>query len=130
MRAVSRRLLARSFASELLKAPLKKQHLIQSLAAYLLETKQIKTLDMVLADITKELANRGHVAAEVITAREISSVARAAITELVKSTTGATTAELSESTSPDLIGGVKLTIPGRELDTSVKRQLQQLKAER
>lgn len=128
MRAVSRRLLAQTFVNELLKTPAKKQELIRSLAAFLIETKQVKMLDMVLADIIKELADRGHVAAEVVTARELSDSARAVITELVAATTNAKTVELSESTNPELIGGVKLTVPGRELDTSVKRQLQQLRA--
>ncbi len=129
MRTVSRRLLAQTFVDELLKAPEPeaKHYVVQSLAAFLIESKWVKELDMIVADIIKELAARGHVAASVITARELSDDARTAITELVQLATKAGIIELSEIINPDLVGGVKLTIPGRELDTSVKRQLQQLK---
>jgi len=127
MRTVSRRLLAQVFVEQLLKAPQNKAQLIRSLAAFLVEAKQTNALDMVLADISKELASRGHVAAEVVSARELSASARQAVTALVQSATNARSVELSERIEPSLIGGMTLRVPGRELDSTVKRQLQLLK---
>ncbi len=124
---VSRRVLAHAFVEELLKAPEKRPALIRSLAAYLLEAKHIKQLDLVMGDIAKELAARGHVTAEVVSAAALTDEARAAIKQFILEKTGATTTELTEKTDPSLIGGIRLTLPHHQLDTSVKKQLEQLK---
>lgn len=128
MRAVSRRMLARTFVTELLKAPLKQGQLARSLAAYLIETKQTKVLDMVIADIEKELMAQGYVTAKVISARSLSDAVRQAITDVVRQATKAQTIELEETINPELIGGMQLRLPSYELDATVRHQLQQLRS--
>lgn len=126
--AASRRILAKTFVEELLRAQTsaEKSRINRSLAAYIIETKQRKYTDMLLGDITKELAARGHVAARVSTAAPLDSSQRELVMRMVKDTTDAKTVELLEEVEPSIIGGIRLSVPGYELDASIKRRLTQL----
>ncbi len=126
--SVSRRLLAKIFIDQLEQTD-SKAKLTRSLAAYILERKQYKQTDMIINDIVAELARRGHVLARAMTAKPLSSEQRSTITATVAKATGARAVELIEEVEPAIIGGVRLTLPGRELDASIRRQLQQLQAE-
>lgn len=126
--AASRRVLAKTFVNELLRAKsaAEKTRLQRSLAAYVIEAKQQKHIDMLLGDISKELANRGHVAAYVTTAAPLAVAQRESVIRMIKDATIAKTVELLEEVEPSLIGGIRLSIPGYELDASIKRRLTQL----
>lgn len=127
--AASRRVLAQTFVSELLAAKdaAQKDRLKRSLAAYLIEVKQQKNVEMLLGDIARELAAKGYVATDVVTARPLSEAQRTSVITIVKDATGAKTVELLEEVEPSLIGGIQLKLPGHELDASIQRRLSTLK---
>lgn len=123
--AISRRLLAKSFADQLEKTGSVKK-LSRSLAAYLVDQKQIKQADLLLKDITAEMARRGHVLAEATTAHPLTDEQRRNITATVKQAEGAKTVELIEHVDPSVIGGIRLELPGQELNATIKRRLQSI----
>ena len=123
--AASRRVIARAFVDQL-QAGASTAKMVKALAAYLIVNKQHKSVDMVISDIVRELASRGRMLVQVTTARPLASDQRATIQKQMQKLLGVDTIELDERVEPDLIGGVKLNIPGRELDASIKKQLQQL----
>lgn len=126
----SRRHLAKTFVDELLaaKGAAAQNRLKRSLGAYVIEQKQEHQLDMLLSDITKELATRGHVVAHVTTARALSATQRQEVTKMIKDTTGARAVELLEHVDASTIGGIRLSLPGRELDATIKQRIRQLQA--
>lgn len=121
----SRRLLAKTFVDQLEQAG-SQTRLTRSLAAYLIEQKRYKQVDMLISDIETELASRGRVLARVTTAKPLAQAQRDTITTMIKDATDARTVELIEKVEPAIIGGVRLSIPGRELDATVRKRLQQL----
>lgn len=124
--AASRRVIARAFADQL-QAGASAAELVRSLAAYLIVNKQHKQADMVTSDIVRELAARGRVLVQVTTARPLAADQKQAIEKQMQKLLKADTIELDERVDPDVIGGAKIALPDRELDASVKRQLQMLR---
>lgn len=99
------------------------------LISYLAESKQLRMVELYMRDIQTELANRhGHVAAEVISARKLSSDVRQNLIKLVRDETDAKTVELMETIDEELIGGVLLRTPDAEMDNSVAKTLTKLRS--
>lgn len=65
--------------------------------------------------------------ATVVSAHELTVETKKALEAFVKQETTATTVSLSSMIEPAVIGGVKISIPGRELDQTIARQLTVLK---
>lgn len=129
MRIVSRRLLAKVFVDTFLAAKNQdeRDRLKKSLAAYVVETKGQKQLDMLLGDIAAALAARGNVVVHVTTATALSPAQQDSIGATAKEATNAISIELIEHVDLSIIGGVRLNVPGRELDATIKRRLQSLR---
>ena len=99
------------------------------LAAYLVDNKQRRQVDLFLRDIETELANEyGHLAADVTAARKLTSETKRALAEMLQRETGAKKVELIEDIDPELLGGVVVKTPEAELDASLKTKLTRLKA--
>ncbi len=99
------------------------------LAAYLVDNKQRRQVDLFLRDIETELANEyGHLAADVTAARKLTSETKRALAEMLQRETGAKNVELIEDIDPELLGGVVVKTPEAELDASLKTKLTRLKA--
>ena len=99
------------------------------LAAYLVDNKQRRQVDLFLRDIETELANEyGHLAADVTAARKLTSETKRALAEMLQRETGAKKVELIEDIDPELLGGVVVKTPEDELDASLKTKLTRLKA--
>ena len=128
MQALSRRSIATYVAGELARgktaAPL-----LQQVAGYLVEHKRTNQVELLVRDIEAILA-RDHkvVLAEVISARELSTGLIKNIEQFVKTSEGATQVEVNTSIDPSLLGGVIVRTPRAELDTTVRKQLNALKA--
>ena len=128
MQALSRRSIATYGAGELARgktaAPL-----LQQVAGYLVEHKSTNQVELLVRDIEAILA-RDHkvVLAEVISARELSTGLIKNIEQFVKTSEGATQVEVNTSIDPSLLGGVIVRTPRAELDTTVRKQLNALKA--
>jgi len=125
-RKLSRRDLAMYAARQLVDgAPQKK--IAMQLAAYLIESRRTNELSVVIRDIASALADLGHVSGTLLSAHELSASTIKAIEAYTKEKTGAPHISLDTIIDESVIGGMKLELPGRELDTTIARQLTILK---
>lgn len=122
---LSRRKIAAYFAERLLAG---KKTVATELAAYLVDTGRTRELDLIVRDIEAALAEHGELVADITSSRALTASASADIQAYLKKQTGATKVYLREAVDPDLLGGVKIGIPGSELDGTLRHRLNQLKA--
>jgi F0F1-type ATP synthase, delta subunit (mitochondrial oligomycin sensitivity protein) len=125
-RKISRRSLALYVATHLASGKPQKEIALQ-LGAYLVSTRRTKELDSIIRDIQFYLADHGHIAGSITSAHELSASTMKAIESFAKDKTGAKHVSFDRSIDESLIGGVKIEIPGYELDSTVARQLTILK---
>ena len=125
-RRLSRRVLSEYIATQLLDAKTA-QTAVQQLAAYLVETGRTKELVLIVRDIQAILADKGVVSGTITTAFALESATKQAIETSVAKELSATKISLAEAVDPEVIGGYKITIPGREIDRTIRRQLTTLK---
>lgn len=123
---ISRRLLVKTFV-DLVEQEGVSAKLVTSFAAYLFETGHAKHTDLVINDIIAEFARRGRVLAHVTTAHPLKGTRRPEIEKWLKHTLGAHHIELTEEVEPKIIGGIKVSLPGLEMDATLKSQLQALR---
>lgn len=123
--SLSRRKIATAVAERLLEGD---KTVITELAAYLIETKQTRSLHLMVHEIEAALAERGTLIADVASAHELSMQVQKDITTFLRQQTGAKTVHLRESVDATLLGGLRLRTPNATLDTTIKGKLQQLKA--
>jgi len=76
-------------------------------------------------DIEDALATRGHVVADVASSHPLTPALRAEIAKLV----GGKTLQLRASVEPELLGGVRINLPGKRFDGTIRRKLIALKAQ-
>ena len=126
MTRLSRRSIAEYIATGLIKGDSKKD-LFDSLAAFLIDTRRTKELDLIVKDIEYYLAENGVVRTTIVSANELSAETKKALEAFVKKETHATQVSLSSMVEPAVLGGVKISIPGREVDQTIARQLTVLK---
>lgn len=97
---------------------------LREVAAYLVATGRTREQELLVRDIEAALAARGVVVADVASAFAISKDIKAQIATLV----GASTVELRETIDPSLLGGVRVDIPGRRFDGTIRHKLTALRA--
>ena len=124
---VSRRKLAAYYAEQLLAgtAPAK---LAQQLAAYLIDTRRTREYELVARDIETQLAARGTVVADITSAHPLTADSKANVTNLITSLKSATAIELREYIDPSVLAGVRIGLPGEQLDMTAKQKLNRLRA--
>lgn len=122
---VSRRKLAAHVAARLAHGD---NAALQQLAAYLVDMRRTRELPLVVRDIEAALASLGVIVADVTSAGSLSKSAEAAVRDFIASGHRNSSVQLRLHEDADLIAGVKIQLPGRELDTSVRRKLTALKA--
>lgn len=122
---ISRRILAAHTAEQLLAG---NKDAISGLAAYLIESGRVDETDLILRDIEAALAANGTVVARVESARKLTAEAKKSIEEYVKTAVGATDVQIDTTVDESLLGGVKISVPGHELDATLKRKLNKLQA--
>lgn len=123
---LSRRSMAAYIAAGLVEGKNKKK-LFQQLAAYLIETRRTKELDLIVRDIEFMLSEQGFVQATVTSAFDLTAETKKSLEAFVKSKTKATQVSLSTTVDETALGGVKIAVPGREIDQTVAHQLTVLK---
>lgn len=128
MAALSRRQIAQHVADQLVAGKASKP-LLRKIAAYLVQHKLVGQAELLVRDIESILArDHGVVMAEVISARELSKGLIKNIEQFVAKMESARTVEVSTSVDPSLLGGVVIKTPRAEIDTTVRKQLNALKA--
>lgn len=122
---VSRRKIASYYADELLAG---KTDIATRLAALLLDTGRVRELDLIVRDIEDALEARGVVVADIASAHILSQATQKDITAFLKKQSDAKEVHLRVNVDQALLGGVRINVPGRELDTTLRRKLTLLKA--
>lgn len=125
MTQISRRQLA-SYVAESLVAG--KTEVIDQLAAYLVSEQRVKETDSLVRDIEKALATRGTLVAHISSARSLDSVQQSQIETLLKQRYNAKHVAIDTQTDDDLLGGVVIRTASDELDSSLRRNINRLKA--
>lgn len=123
----SRRQLARFVAAELASGRAHMDRLAHRVAAFLITTKQLGQVDLLMRDVA-DVLNREYdmVHVDITSARKLSVAMREQIKRYAKNVTGNAHVELTESVDESLIGGAVITLPGQELDSTVKSKLNTL----
>jgi len=125
-RKLSRRDLAQYVARQLTDGASQKKITLQ-LAAYLIENRRTNELSIIIRDIAASLADIGHLSGTITSAHELSTSTKKAVEAYTKEKTEASHVSLDTIVDKSVLGGIKLELPGRELDTTITRQLTLLK---
>ena len=104
-----------------------KATLLEQLAAHLIETRRTNELGLIVRDIEYQLAEKGHLSATITSAYDLTAETKKAIESFVKDKTKATNVSLTTMIDPSVLGGVKISLPGREINQTVAHQLTVLK---
>jgi F0F1-type ATP synthase delta subunit len=124
---LSRRKLSDHIADQLLSASDASQ-VINKLAGYLIDSRRTKELELIVRDIEYKLQDRGVVLARVTSASVLTQATKDAVEKLVQNNSGASKVYLNQFIDTDLIGGVRIDLPGHRLDATIARRLATLKA--
>ena len=101
--------------------------LSQQVAAYLVDAHQTKDLDVILRDVLTARAKSGVIEADVTTAFPLSSGVRTEVQKLLKQEyPDATQFVLQESVEPDVLSGIRIQTPDKQLDETARGKLDQL----
>lgn len=125
---LSRRSIA-GYVAEQLEAGVTAASVQKQVAAYLIESRRVNELDLLVRDIHYSLAERGIVAAKISSAFQLESTTKKAIEQFIKSETKAKTVITTEIVDRTLLGGVKIDIPDKQLDQTVLHTLTKLRTE-
>ena len=96
---------------------------IRQLAAFLIDNRRTKEVELIIRDIEFELQNRGVILAEVTTADALSEATRKEVERLVGQHADPGRIQLRQFIDPAVIGGVRIDIPGKRLDATIARRL-------
>lgn len=118
---ISRRKLAQHIAGMIIDG--KTDLAIKQLAAFLVQTGRTREAGLVVRDIEAELASRGIVVATVTSAHAMSDDLMHAVRTLL----GGEQAHITDVIDPSVLGGVRIDMPGKQYDTTVRRKLELLK---
>jgi F0F1-type ATP synthase delta subunit len=119
---LSRRKIA-LYAADKLHAGVESSDVVKEVAAYLVETRRTREIDLLVRDIEGELAARGTVVADVTTARPLTEALKKQIGTLVQ----AKNLHVRETIDSSVIGGMRVDIPGKRFDGTLRRKLVALK---
>ena len=125
---LSRRVIAQYFGQQLI-AGSDQATLSHQLAGYLVESKRTKEASLIVSDIESYLATQGIVMADVTAAFPLSDTTEQAIRQMITGATGSRDIHLKTTIDASVLGGIKLSIPGKELDSTVVRKLSTLRTE-
>ena len=120
---VSRRKIALYVTQQLL-AGAKQKAVMQEVAAFLVDARRTRELDLVIRDIEAELANHGVVVADVLSAYPLAEELKKEVAGLV----GAKDLQLRETIDPSVLGGMRVDMPGARFDGTLRHKLAALKA--
>lgn len=124
---LSRRVLARYIAAQLQDGKNRTQ-VVKGLAAYIVEHHLHSQIELILADISLNLAALGHVDATVTTAKPLSAELRKELVDYIKKAEGVNDINLNETVDSSLLGGVIIETPGKRFDASVSTKLKRLRS--
>lgn len=92
-------------------------------AAYLIETGQTRSVDLLVRDVEEILAGSGIVVADITSARPLSQKDKDEVASLF----GARQLHVREIIDPSVLGGLRVETTGRRLDATLKHKIDSLK---
>jgi F-type H+-transporting ATPase subunit delta len=120
---LSRRKIAAYSADKLLSG-ISVSDVVKEVAAYLVDTRRTRELELLIRDIEEALATRGIIVGDVTSAYPLGATLKAEIAKLV----GGKSLQLRETIDSTVLGGVRVNIPGKRFDGTIQRKLSALKA--
>lgn len=126
VRKLSRRDIASYAAKQLIEGASQKE-VARRVAAYLIESHRTSELRVIVRDIAARLARHGHLVGTLTSAHDLQASTVKEIEAYAKEKTGATAVSLDTVVDESVIGGVRLELPGYELDTTISHTLTKLK---
>lgn len=99
---------------------------VQEAAAWLTATGRTRQAEYLARDVAKSLAERGYLYVRITSARAVTAQTQDAISEFLRSTTGARELELELFVDKAVIGGVRIETPTAQLDATVRQKLVKL----
>ncbi|HEX3082106.1 MAG TPA: F0F1 ATP synthase subunit delta [Candidatus Saccharimonadia bacterium] len=96
---------------------------LKQAAAWLQDTGRARQTKYLAEDVAGVMAREGYVYARITTARKLSEAAESEVKSYIKEQTGAHNLELEMVVDRDVIGGVRVEVPGAEIDATVRRKL-------
>lgn len=96
---------------------------LKEVAAYMQETRRTRELPLVVRTIEDVLAERGQVVARVTSARPLEAELR----KTLESQIGGTV-YMQETVDEAVLGGVKVTTPGRSLDATLMKRINSIRS--
>lgn len=97
---------------------------LREVAAYLQDSGRTREQELLVRDIEEAMADRGIVVADVASAHPID----ASVEAKIKAMTGAKTLQVRQSVNESLLGGIRLDVPGKRFDGTIRHKLNALKA--
>lgn len=125
-RKLSRRAIADHIAERLIAGD-DQSALVAQLAAYLIESGRTNEAGLMLRAIQAALADKGHVIGTVTSAFDLSAATIKAVEAYAASETDASSVHLDTAVDPSVIGGIRLSLAGKEMDTTISRNITVLK---
>jgi F0F1-type ATP synthase delta subunit len=122
---ISRRKLASYVVSEIERG-ISVTSALAEVAAYLVDSHRNREYELLVRDIEDVLAEHGTVVADVTTAHPLSITLRTEIITLLN----AKNTELREIVDSNVIGGIRIDIPGQRYDGTIRRKLNALRAQK
>ena len=105
------------------------KRIAQILAAYLIQSKQTRNVELYLRDIELAVSECfGITTVHVASVRKLNQATRKRIKQLVSSFSDAKKIEMIETIDPELIGGVVVSTADSEMDGSVRAKIRNLRS--
>ena len=100
---------------------------LNEVAAYLVDTKRVKEADLIARDIEEKLLAYGTAVVTAVSARPISAELTDMIEQYVKAHyNNVRTVYINKAIDTSLLAGVRIELPDKQLDLSVKAKLEKL----
>lgn len=123
---ISRRKLA-LYAAKRLSDGDKASSVMRELGAYLIDSRRGRERELIVRDIETALLSRGIAIATTTSARPLSNTALSDITAMIKASySDITKVVMRQNIDTAVIGGVKIELPDRQLDATVRTKLEKL----
>ena len=120
---LSRRKLAEYAAEKLLAGD---DSVVAQLAAHIVTEKRQREVELLVRDIEAAMASRGTVVATVTTVQKLTDDIKRAVTEMI----GGDKVVLRERQDASVIGGIMIDTPDKRFDGTVRRKLNELRAQK
>lgn len=100
---------------------------VEWLAAYLVDAKRVRELDLIVRDIEYSLYDHGEAIIDVTSAQVLNETLKKEIARYATERSGVEKVHLREHVDPSVIGGVRLEYGEQQLDNTLRHKLSKLR---